>query len=322
MYGVAPGTGTAAILGRLHRPFEPERTTAALLGLSGRAARQLIGAVLACSDEAEDLLDAMPRILRSLAIATTDRPERCMGELRGPVLWSETMSARSASAGDPGLFVCATTTKAYDTDQNRVLKAALSALEQAGLHAELGMEGHTDEVVRRARHNGHRAARLLEHQTLSQVPSRRPSRRELGRTRAGNRRHTYQPALAMLRRAASPLLAEHMQAFADQRTRAQHDLLASVLDHLDADNGRRTLLRSHHGALVGGPVRYQHPARRGEGDAIDGIWVGSVLLDVPEPLGAEPEEARVALERRAGDRPAILALGPDDVTRAVAQAIA
>ncbi len=128
---VEPGTGTRAVLARLTRPYEPTRCTAALLGLPLRAARQLVGAVIATCDEAEDLLDAMPRIVRSMAIATTDRPERCHGELRGPVLWSETMSVRSATAGDPGLFVCATTTKAYDTDENRVLKAALAAVERA-----------------------------------------------------------------------------------------------------------------------------------------------------------------------------------------------
>ena len=58
------------------------------------------------------------------------------------MLWSETMSARSASAGDPGLFVCATTTKAYDTDENRVLKAALDAIRQAGADAEHGSDSH------------------------------------------------------------------------------------------------------------------------------------------------------------------------------------
>ena len=169
------GRGLALVLERLARPYDPERVTAALLGLPNRVARQLVGAVLATSDEAEDLLEAMPAIVRSMAIATTDRAERCMGELRGPVLWAETMSARSASAGDPGLFVCATTTKAYDTDENRVLKAALDAIRRAARNAEHGMDSHADDVVRRARHNGQHSAHLMEHQTLAQVPVVRPT---------------------------------------------------------------------------------------------------------------------------------------------------
>jgi hypothetical protein len=322
MYGIEPGAGLGVLLTWLARPYDPLRVTSALLGLPPHHTRQLVGAVLATSDEAEDLLDAMPRILRSLAIATTDRHERCMGEIRGPVLWSETMSARSSSAGDTGLYVCATTTKAYDTDENRVLKAALNAIFLAGRHAERGMEGYTDDVVRRARHNGQHAARLMDHQTLAPVPIARPTGRSLRRTRAGSRRHTYQPALALLRRAGDPMGPEHLAAFADERTRAQHDLLAATLQRLEHLTGARPSLRSDHGGLTAGLVSFHHPSRRGDADQPDGITVGDVLLDVPDPLGSDPDLARALLTRRAAGRPAVLALGAADVEQAVALALA
>ena len=273
-----PGTGLALVLDRLARPYDPERVTAALLGLPNRVARQLVGAVLATSDEAEDLLDAMPTIVRSMAIATTDRPERCMGELRGPVLWAETMSARSASAGDPGLFVCATTTKAYDTDENRVLKAALDAIRRAARNAEHGMDSHADDVVRRARHNGQHSAHLLEHQTLAQVPVVRPTGRALRRTRAGSRRHTYRPALALLRRAAEPMGADHLTAFADERTSAQHDLLAAVIERVEQATRSPLLLRTDRGAITGGPVTYHHPGRVGDVGHPDGVTVAGTMV--------------------------------------------
>ena len=41
-----------------------------------------------------------------LATAITDAHERCRGELRGPVLWSETLSARASTFGDENLYVC------------------------------------------------------------------------------------------------------------------------------------------------------------------------------------------------------------------------
>lgn len=317
MYGVAPGTGLTLLVERLARPFDPERVTAALLGLPSRVSRQLVGAVLATSDEAEDLLEAMPTIVRGMAIATTDRAERCMGELRGPVLWAETMSARSASAGDPGLFVCATTTKAYDTDENRVLKAALHAVHRAGRHAEHGMDGYSDDVIRRARHNGMHAAHLLEHQTLAQVPVVRPNGRALRRTRAGSRRHTYHPALALLRRASEPLGPDHLAAFADERTRAQHDLAASVLVQLEARGVTVPPLRSDHGGLTAGPFGFHHPGRRGDPDQVDGVRLDELLLDVPDPLHDDPERARGQLAARAGGRRSRLVLGPEDVAAAV-----
>lgn len=321
MYGLDDGAGLALLVERLARPYEPDKVTSALLGIPTRVARQVVGAVLATSDEAEDLLHAMPRIVRSMAIATTDRAERCYGEIRGPVLWAETMSARSASAGDPGLFVCATTTKAYDTDENRVLKAALDNIRRAGRNAEHGTDGYHDDVIRRARHNGHHAARLLDHQTLAQVAVTRPTGRQLRRTRAGSRRHTYHPALALLRRADEPVGHDHLAALADDRTSAQHDLLAATLVHLEDVTGQQPVLRSDHGGLSAGPLTFHHPGRPGDPGHLDGITIDGVLLDVPEPLRGDPERARALLEQRAAGRPAVLALGPADVERAVALAL-
>ncbi|MFL6206249.1 MAG: hypothetical protein ACJ739_12960 [Acidimicrobiales bacterium] len=322
MYGIDHGRGLAILLERLARPYAPERVTAALLGVPTRVAHQVVGAVLATSDEAEHLLHSMPTIVRSLAIATTDQPERCIGEIRGPVLWGETMSARSASAGDPGLFVCATTTKAYDTDENRVLKAALEVIHRGGRHVDQGVEGQPEDLVRQARHNGQHAGRFLDHQTLMQVPIVRPTGRALRRTRAGSRRHTYQPALGLLRRAAEPMQAAHFAAFTDERTTAQHDLLAATLHHLERTTGTRPPLLTDRGGLTAGPVTYHHPGRHGEADHVDGVRIGDVLLDVPDPLDADASAARAELEARAGGRRTVLALGADDVAAAVSLALA
>jgi hypothetical protein len=266
---VAPGTGTQLVLARLTKPYDPVRAVTALLGLPQRAARHLVGAALATSVEAEVLLDAMPKIVRSLAIATSDKAERCYGELRGAVLWSETMSARSASAGDPGLFVCSTTTKAYDTVENRVLKAALAAIERAGADATHGLDPQADDSLRRARHNEHRARHLLEHQTLSAVPITRISGRALRRTRTGGRRRTYEPAVAVLRRAQEPCTLSHLQERRSDAVAADHDLLAATLLALDSRTGARSTLRSSHGGLVAGPVRYDHLA----GVTVDGVRI-------------------------------------------------
>ena len=227
-----------------------------------------------------------------------------MGELRGPVLWAETMSARSASAGDPGLFVCATTTKAYDTDENRVLKAALHAVHRAARQAEHGADSHTTRSSSGLATTASSAARLLEHQTLAQVPVVRPTGRALRRTRAGSRRHTYRPALALLRRAAEPMGADHLNAFADERTRAQHDLLAATIQRWEEVTGHdRDPPQRPWGALrraahlpPPGPARRPRPPRRHHHRR--------VLLDVPAPLHDDPDHARAAA-RPASGGPAI-----------------
>lgn len=279
--GSDPTSPFALVLRYLAQPHDPVRVTSALLGLPSRAARQLVGTWLATSPEADRLLAAMPQLLRSLAIATTDRPERCYGELRGPVLWSETMSARSASAGDPGLFVCATTTKAYDTDENRVLKAALAAIARAGADADSGSPvpgGPGAEDARRARQQGQAAHHLLEHRTLADVPATPPRGRALQRTRAGSRRGTYEPAIALLRRAGSPWPPGALEALAEVAVHRQVATLAAVADAWRAHpRGGALALRTSHGALVAGPVRYEH---------LTGVHVGDLAVRDAADAGA------------------------------------
>lgn len=285
---VEPGSGTAIVLGHLIRPYQPVPSAAALLGLRHSAAAQLVGAVVATCDEADRLLAAMPQILRSLAIATTDQPERCHGELRGPVLWSETMSARSTSVGDPGLFVCATTTKAYDTAENRILKAALTAIERGGNAATHGRELGADEVLRHARHNQHRARHLLEHQTLSTVPVAHITSRMVRRTMAGSRRATYRPAVSMLARAHDPLRSEHLQAHTNPATIADHDLLAAALLAADAGTDAPLPLINRDGGLTAGAVRYDH---------LGGVTIGGTVVRSTDEIA--PALDRAAAGQRA-----------------------
>ena len=109
----------------------------------------MVGARIATSPEAEGLLDAMPTVVRSLATSLQTQTERCLGNLRGPVLWSETMSARASSFGDEGLFVCKTPSRAYDIDENRVLVASLVMIADAARGAEHNNERALDDPVLR-----------------------------------------------------------------------------------------------------------------------------------------------------------------------------
>src|SRR5690606_2786120 len=92
-------SGLARLWRRLALPVEPLEAAEALLGLRQGNARQLLAVAMATSREAEALLDGVPTVLRSLQVSTTKKPIRCEGEIRGPVMWSETMAARSASPG-------------------------------------------------------------------------------------------------------------------------------------------------------------------------------------------------------------------------------
>ena len=325
----APRTDLAvleALWERLARPFEVVGTLSALTGLSRPAIGELVGTAVATSPEAERLLAAFPRTVRSLATSMSTQAERCIGELRGPVLWSETLSARASSFGDPDLYICATPSRAYDIDENRVLVAALLAVRDAARSAveHLGAASrYQDPEVRTAIRNGNDAGRAAEHPSLSDVTRGRPTPRALKRTRTGKKRASYEPAVAVLDRVGDPVAPVDLLSLCDRRTRAQHRALLHVLEDLEALGGELPELRAEAGSLFAGPVQFHHPGRAAERGGLSGIVVGQLLVDVPDRLaGLDAAAADEALAARSGARDHVVVRSADDVRRAVGRAVA
>jgi hypothetical protein len=311
---------------RLARPFDVVSTIAALVGLSPAVVAQLVGTVIATSAEAELLLDEFPDTVRALATSIHTNAERCIGSLRGPVLWSETMSARASSFGDEALFVCSAPSRAYDIDENQVLVAALVHVREAGKLASeaAGDRGHDDPLVRAARRNGGDAGRYAEHPSLQRVSRIRPKPRAIKRTRSGKHRKSYQPALAMLERVANPLGRDDVRRWCDRRTLAQHHVLVGLVQRLEESGGRRLPdFRAERGALYSGPVQYYHPRQLGDPQSFSGIVVGQLLVDVPIRLhDPDRERAEAELVARSGGRETMLVMEEGDLDQAVERAIA
>lgn len=315
---------TSELWRRLARPFDTAATVDALLGLSAEVVEQLVGVLVATCDEAEELLAGMPKTLRNLRTAIGSNHERCVGELRGPVQWSETMAAQASSLGNRDVYVCASTQRAYDIEENQVLVGALWAVAHAAHQLEAGGEDdHEDEGLRRARSNARIARRFLDHRTLSGIRlSGRPSPRAIKRTRGGKHAAAYRPALAMLERSSEPLGLDELAPYCDRRTRVQHGLLVRVIEELESRGLRVPSLRAEAGSLFAGPVEYIHPRRRGDRSRLHGLLIGDVLVDVPEQLKTSDRSVATAeLAARAHGRTVIAVLRPSEVPEAVDAAI-
>lgn len=298
---------------RLIRPFDPTGAVEAVTGVHPTAARQMTGTRLATSSEADQLLDRMHEIVRSLAVATTSSPSRSVGEVRGPVLWSETSAARAASPGAGNVYICASPVKAYDTDENHVLVYALASIRDAARAADPTGHSHgDDELIRRARYNGTRAIRALEHRTLTSVRTRRPTPRAVQKARTGLRARHYRAAVAVLERAIDPIEGRFVAARCDERTRGRHGLFLAVADRLSE---RR--FRVDGATLRAGQLRYV-PEHRAGPETPYGILLGNLLLDVPDPdLGSDVARSELRLRERSFGRPTLVANGARDVERAV-----
>lgn len=324
--GVVGRHPTAELWERLARPFDQALTAEALLGLPAEIVGQLVGVMVATCDEAQVLIDAMPATVRNLKTSIGTNHQRCIGELRGPVQWSETIAAWASSLGNTDVFVCAAPHRAYDIEQNQVLVAALRAVVEAGQEAgAVADQAHGDDGLDRARDNARTARRYLEHPALSQVRlDGRPSRRAVSRTRAGKANQVYAPALDMLARVAEPLTLEELLPFCDRRTRSQHALVVAVIRELERRGLPIPALRAESRSLFAGPVEYRHPRRRGAGDAWHGVIVGDLLVDVPAQIRTPNREAaQHELEQRAGGaRPAVVVMDIAEIPAVVDRAIA
>ena len=306
-------TATEELWARLKRPFDPAGALHALTGLHPNAARQLVSLRLAGSPEADALLDNMHEIVRSMAISTTTHPVRTLGDVRGPILWSATIAARTASPGASGVLVCSSPAKAYDTPENRVLAHALARIADAAHAIERKpAEPVAGTLSRRARHNGTRAARALEHRTLAGVERRKPNGRALRVARSGTRRNKYRYAVAMLDRAADPVPPAVIVAITSPRVARQHGLLLALIERLGA---AAETLQVDDGGLLSGPLSYRHPSRV-DPDVVHGILLDGLLLDVVEK-GEDPAIAEIELLARAHGHPALLVRGLTDVDRAL-----
>lgn len=316
-----PNAASRLLWDHLTRPRDTVDAAQTLFGLAPVITRQLMGAVLATCPEAEHLLATMPKALRSLAIATTVTPQRCQGELRGAVLWSETLSARGGTAGATDVFVCASSARAYDTPENRVLVAALNAIVLAARSTDpIAHAAWNDEVLLRARDNGTRARHYLEHRTLSTVRRRRPDARELAKTRSGNRRKTYDPALALLERAKQPVTLDHLLAFTSPRTAWQHWVLMALTQRLRQRGHPLPRFRTTPGGdLRAGRLLYRHPATAEATNVpLHGILFERLLIDVPDPIDQRDRViGEGALAARAGGRIPVLIKSEADIDLAV-----
>ncbi len=321
--GPAPTAALDALFGRLARPYNPIEVAEALLGLSPKATRQLVGTIAATSVEADRLIAAMDTTIRSLATSMQTQVERCVGEIRGPVMWSETISARASTFGMDDLFMCATPSRAYDIVENRLLVAALHAVHDAATDAAvISAEGYDNEVLRTARRSGDVARRWLDHPSLSRVTRERPNGRAIKRVRAGKKHRTYEPALAMLERAGDPIDPVQLLPYCDQRTRAQHQVLLGILDELERRGMTLAPLRAEAGVLFTGPVQYLHARVLGDRARLSGILIGKLLIDVPDRLRERNRErAEAMLVERAPNRATQLVMARDDIVTAVDRAI-
>lgn len=300
-----PASPTERLWRLLAHPIVAVEALEAVAGLTANEAAGLLGARVATSELASAYLRKVPSLLRSGSITTVTEAEMCYNEVRGPIQWSETLSARAASGSGALVFVCTSTRRGYDTPSNRALKEALAILRDAaeavGPTTALALSPDHQSQIRRVRSQ---AIQYSYHRILQDVSGRRMAGRDLRKLSASRRSNTAQDSLDLIRFATDPLPASAVARLVDAETEAGHRLFLAVVAGL-AEMGEHVLpVRVEKGAVIAGPASYRHHRARHAG-----VRVGNTRVVLSESDITEMDE------------PVALLSGPDDLQRVLREAL-
>jgi hypothetical protein len=169
--------------------FDAER----LLQMRSGDVRRLAAVHFVLSHEVERLLEAMPQLIRQLANTTARDEEWSAERIRGPISWPTTLSARAAT-GLPTLYVTHPARRAFQTPENEILLAALTAIARAARETRWAAS-HAPDAGRTIRERAESTDRWARTRMLSELDHRPVTGESLRRVRTGRHRRRYAPAV-------------------------------------------------------------------------------------------------------------------------------
>jgi len=246
---------------------------------------------MARSRPAARLLARAPELMRNLSHQTTVHTERCVGHVRGPIQWSETITAWSSGVGVNDVFVCSSPRRDFDVPENRLLVWLLKRIVSAGRRAN-GDAGRLfpAEDVARVVALGQQSQRLLSHPALRGIPIRKLDGREWRLVRKSRHLDTYQPVIRLAERVNRPFSAMDALGLSSSATQEHHRVMTLLFDAVRARGHAVPLLSVRGDFVVAGHVRYRNPYvmvdRRLSGE--NGLFFGDVrILTRAETVGGD-----------------------------------
>lgn len=258
-----PGTDHAAAL-------------SALTGCDASEASAVTAAAVLLSPEAGAFLDSLPSLVRSLGIGHRTGAERCVGQVRGPIIWSETLTAWSSGLGHDDVFICMTTERDLDLPENRLIVALLTRLASSSPAIDRLRDDVMDPAARASAASRIATAKhALRDRRFAGITPKAPGAAALRSVR-GRRRAAFAAASALLARLDQPLHPDDVALLTPEPWAAAHRLLLAGLAALDQMGHACPVPRVESAGLVAGRL-----VLRAEAD-------GPELIVRPLRAGGEP----------------------------------
>ena len=238
----------------------------ALCGFPERWVDSIALLFVAQSDQATEFVATVPGMLRHLSHQTVTRSELCIGHIRGPVLWSETVTAWASALGADDVFVCGSPRRDFDMAENRLLVWLLRRLSLASNRTSTDAAAwFGPAAIERIRSTGAAARSLLAHRGLAGIDGRQITAREVRRASNSRNASDYEIATDLYHRLLRPFTAENVVAAADRATREEHRLIELVLNALRSEAHLMPPLTIRNGELHAGPLTYRSATRNNDG---------------------------------------------------------
>ncbi len=241
---------------------DEQRTRVSILcGVPTHLVDDVMYLATARSRPAGRLVARTPDIMRHLAHRTVTHTERCVGHVRGPIQWSETITAWSSGIGVDDVFVCVTPRRDFDVAENRLLAWLLTRLVVAGRRSrgDAARLLAPDELDR-VRAHATAAQRFLAHKVLRGVSSQKLTGREFRDIRKSRHLATYSPAVKLAERVRRPLLSTEARTLVSQSTIEHHRVMMMLMDSQRALGLAVPKLAIRGDFAVSGLLRYRNPS--------------------------------------------------------------
>lgn len=221
---------------------------AVLLDINVSQAEDIISVTIASTEEAWEFLFHLDQTVGSMKRSTVPVSQRCINAVRGPVLWSETVTARASALGNEDIFVCSVLSRSFDSPENRMLASSVLSLSRA----ELALRCLDPELAQRMRVDqahitrvADLAKRWLSDPRLAGIRTDEPSQRERSRVTRSSRSNRLQPLLELRKLALDPFSknTEILDSLVDKTRSEHHAELLQLVEATEMQTGRRQELR-------------------------------------------------------------------------------
>lgn len=231
-----------------------------MFGVPDRLADDFMALAVARSGPARAFFDGLDDTIDGASHATSIHNERCVGNVRGAIQWSETITAWSNGIGINDVFVCSVSVRDYDVAENRLVVWLLSTITDGVRSAHPSARdwfggGALAEINLR----NDMALAYLDHRRLRDVARKRPSARDLRSTRMSRQRRGYRSAVDLFESLASPLADHEVHGLASSDTAEHHRVFGLLMDAMASLGLAVPMLRATADMVTCGPISYRQP---------------------------------------------------------------